>query len=139
MATPNDVLAWLVLGGLGAAVGVAIWRATRSRAEVEVGMVERYDARIEAQVTLRNRAKTTVALESVEVTKVGRGRGGDDGGVTATAEDDIRMPVEAGGEIEGRVTFGWSGEAPGEGERMRVLFVFRSPTGPELAEAWVRA
>lgn len=145
VATPNEVLAWVVLGGLAVAAGIAIWRTTRPGAKVEVDRVERRgageDTLLAAWVRLRNEAKTALALETVEVTKVVAGGGGraSKDVVTVDVDDDIRIPVESGGELEGEVTFRWGGEDEPVPEevRLRVLFVFRSPTGAQLAEAWV--
>lgn len=135
MVTPNQVLAYGILAGLGAVVVWTLWRHTRQAAGVEVREVARDDEGLRLEVTLRNETDRTLALEDAEVTKVRDGPGVKHWVVDV--DDDLRVPFEDGATLDGSIRMGCVAEQVPDGAELRVLFVFRSRSGPRMAETWV--
>lgn len=134
MVSPNQLLAYGVLAALGAVVVWTLWRHTQQAADVEVRDVTRTEGGVELVVRLRNASDRTLALEDAEVTKVRHGPGVKHWVVDV--DDDLRVPFEEAGTLDGPIRLDCVGEPVPDGTELRVLFVFRSRTGPRMAEIW---
>lgn len=135
MVTPNDVLAFGLLLALAGLVLWTVWQNVVSVVDAEVGSIRRPgDGSLEADLSLVNEAGRTLALESGEVSKV---RLGDVEArkLVVDLDDDMRLPIQPGESREGwlRIRLVGGGKLP-ETARYRVLLVFRSPSGAEMAE-----
>lgn len=137
MVTVNDVLALVLLAGLGGLIGWVVYRSVRSVADVRVRGIARDEDGFTATLAWTNRSGGTLALESAEVTKV---TGGDvePARLAVDVDDDLRVPVEDGGELVGQIRIRriGGGNLPPEAA-YRVVLVFRSPQGAEVAETWI--
>lgn len=137
MVTVNDVLALALLAGLGGLIGWAVYRSVRSIADVRVREVTHDGDRMRVAAAWTNRSGGTLALESAEVTKVAGGEI-EPARLAVEIDDDLRVPVEDGGELVGQIRIRriGGGNLPPEAA-YRVVLVFRSPQGAEVAETWI--